>query len=537
MGWVLHRQVRVFEAVSAGKAGWIQPPGLLGDELLDGAMGSKKVSNDERFSVPNPASLFRGTRSVVATRQRVDVLCPDQGGFDLIAGIRVSSKLCAQLPAMGLMAPKVMSVRASRRKALIRSAHPAGFMFWPYARDDGPEVWGFQIGTSDDLQTIAQEHTVKLQLAGALLIALAAGCAPTTQTAPTQAKIGVDGNVKYGTFARENIAKLDPPTPITELYVAGDSVFGYTKDNTVYSLSGALEVRYIQRLAKDDVTLRRPIAYGEDTIFPTTLAIKVVDKGGNILRTLRLPNPLTSDVRLDQRGLLLAGTAAPTGGRVSVIDPQLTVRPVVGDTLIGSVYSAPVGFQGIIYAAADDGNVYAIGPDNRNAWPLSDMRFATNRAVKADLVIDEYGLFVASSDTKLYALDRATGRIKWRFMAEVPLVQTPMVTSDRVYQVVDGKGLVAIDKINGKLYRDALWTAEGVTQVLATDDNFVYGVEGGNKLVALGKDDGKVKFDLTGDFTMFAADASGRIFAATPSGTIASFVRRPYTGQNMADAK
>lgn len=375
---------------------------------------------------------------------------------------------------------------------------------------------------------------MKRQLAGALLVALIAGCATPSARTDGGPNIDISGNVKYGTFARENLAKLDPQTPLRQLYVVGSDVVGYTQDNTVYQLSSGLEVRFVEPMAEPNVTLRRPVAYGEEMIFPTAVAIKVVDKSGNLVRTLRLPHPLTSDVRLDQRGLLLAGTASPTGGRVSVIDPTLTVRPVVAETLIGSVFSAPVGYQGIVYAAADDGSVYAIGPDNRNAWPLDDMKFTTNRSVVADLVIDEFGLFVASSDTKLYAIDRTTGRIKWRYMAEVPLTQTPLVTTDRVYQVVDDKGLVAIDKIDGKLYREPLWTARGVTKVLSVDADYVYAVHGGNRLVALGANDGQVKFDVTGDFTMFAAGADGKIFAANEKGAIASFVRRPYTGENVA---
>lgn len=376
----------------------------------------------------------------------------------------------------------------------------------------------------------------KRHLAAALLIAVSAvGCAAESKRVSGPPNVQINGNVKYGTFAQENVADLSPSSGLKELFVSGENVFGYTETNAVYALSSGLEIRYIQQqIAPPDVILRRPVAFGEETIFPTAVALKVVNKSGQVVRTVQLPHPLTSDVRFDQRGLLLAGTSAPTGGRVSVIDPALNVRPVIGDTLIGAVFSAPVGYQGIVYAAADDGNVYAIGVDNKNAWPLDEMRFSTNRAVKADLVIDEYGLFVASSDTKLYALDRTTGRIKWRYMAEVPLLQTPLVTADRVFQVVDGKGLAAIDKIEGKLYREPIWFADGVTRVLSVDADYVYAVQGANKLVALGLKDGKVKFEASGNLTMFAAGPNGRIFAANESGALVSFVRRPYTGDNVA---
>lgn len=375
---------------------------------------------------------------------------------------------------------------------------------------------------------------MKRQLAGALLMIIAAGCSQPTVATKAEQGISIQGNVKYGTFVQENVAKLAPSTPVSDLYVTGDTVFAYTEDNTVYALSSGLEIRYIEPIVKDEFTLRKPVAYGEETIFPSTVAMFVHDKRGNRVRTLNLPNPLTSDARLDQRGLLLAGTAAPTGGRVSVIDPTLLVRPVVGDTLIGTVFSAPVGYQGIVYAANNKGEVFAIGAGNRNAWPLDDMRFDTDRSVRADLVIDDYGLFVASGDTKLYALDRTTGRIKWRYMSEMPLVDTPLVTTDRVYQVVPGRGAAAIDKLEGKLYREPLWIAPGITQVLKADANYLYAVRDGNTLVALGLNDGKEKFSVSGDFSLFVADETGRIFAANSKGTVSCFVRAPYTGDNVA---
>lgn len=368
-----------------------------------------------------------------------------------------------------------------------------------------------------------------------MLALAAAGCASGTKApASAEPSFTVNGNVRYGTFARDSLANLDPSSPLSQLHVAGERILGYTKNNSVYSLTPGLEIRYIQKLAADDVTLRKPVAYGEEIIYPSTSSMKVLNDSGETVRTIPLPNPLTSNVRLDQRGLLLAGTVAPTGGRVSVIDPKLTVRPVVGDTLIGSVFAAPAGFQGVVYAATDEGNVFAVAADNRTAWPLTNLSFSTNRSVKADLVIDDYALYVASSDTVLYALDRTSGHIKWRYMGEVPLTKSPLVTADRVYQVVDGRGLAAIDKIEGKLYREPLWLAPDVTQVLSVEGDYVYAVQGNNRLVALGASDGQVKFDMTGEFTIFTAGPGGRIYAGNERGVVASFVRRPYTGESVA---
>ena len=256
----------------------------------------------------------------------------------------------------------------------------------------------------------------------------------------------------------------------------------------------------------------------------------MLGKTGEPLRTIELNNPLTSDVTVDQRGLLLAGVAAKTGGRVAVIDPTKSVRAAIQETLIGNVRSAPVGLQGIVFAANDVGEVYAIGNENYSAWPPDATPFKTGRPIEANLVIDDYALYVASTDFKLYALDRGTGKIKWRYVAEIALRQAPLVTKDRVYQVVPGRGLVSIDKINGKLYREPLWTTPGVTKVVTADDKYVYGVQGNKRLVAISIADGEIRFSATGAFD-FVAAGDGAIFAASADGRIAKLKRGPYVGQ------
>ena len=36
-----------------------------------------------------------------------------------------------------------------------------------------------------------------------------------------------------------------------------------------------------------------------------------------------------------------------------------------------------------------------------------------------DLKADDFGVYVAATDTKLYCLDRATGKIKWQYFARI----------------------------------------------------------------------------------------------------------------------
>jgi outer membrane protein assembly factor BamB len=371
----------------------------------------------------------------------------------------------------------------------------------------------------------------------ALAAAAGAGCARPKAAAQGIPAFESKGTALHGTLAKQNEALLDAKGGVTELHAVGDSLFVYTGSNQIYALSRGLDIRYLAQVAAPTETIRPPVQVGEDTVFPVSTALELYRSTGERVRTVPLPHPLTSDVRVDPNGKIIGGTAAPTGGRIAVIDPQKTFRPVDQSVLIGTVLSAPVSSGGVVYVANEAGEVFAIGPDSRSLWQLPRQRFVTDRTITADLVADDYAVYVPSTDTKLYALNRNTGAIKWRFLAQVPLNEAPLVTADRVFQVVPERGLVALHKTEGPGYREPLWTAQRITKVLGTDARFVYAVEGENRLVALALADGTVKLSVDGNFQFFAAGPDQTLYAATRNGAVVSFKHGPYVGEEATAAR
>jgi hypothetical protein len=102
--------------------------------------------------------------------------------------------------------------------------------------------------------------------------------------------------------------------------------------------------------------------------------------------------------------------------------------------------------------------------------------------------------------------------------------------------VLEGRGLASINKVEGKLYRDPIWIAQGVTEVIAADDRFIYAAQGHDRLVALGINDGEVKFSTSGDFDFVTAGTDG-IFAASTTGNVVKLKRGPYTGEQATPAQ
>ncbi|MCC7406562.1 MAG: PQQ-like beta-propeller repeat protein [Phycisphaeraceae bacterium] len=80
-------------------------------------------------------------------------------------------------------------------------------------------------------------------------------------------------------------------------------------------------------------------------------------------------------------------------------------------------------------------------------------------------ILTEYGPFIASQDTFLYALDSATGKDRWQYAATTPLHQPPALVGSVLYQTLGSRGLVALDPATGKLLWQSKDPATPITQV------------------------------------------------------------------------
>ncbi len=149
--------------------------------------------------------------------------------------------------------------------------------------------------------------------------------------------------------------------------------------------------------------------------------------------------------------------------------------------------------------------------------------------------------YISCTDSKLYCIDRGTGRLKWQYFATAPLTSGPQITKDLVFQYVPNRGLAAIPKTAGDFNRDAAWVLPEATMYLAEDDKYAYVRLRGNILGAVDKTTGEVKFrskrsDLdvygvnTKDGIIYAATKTGQVLAIKPvlkPGTVGELVEVP----------
>ena len=112
----------------------------------------------------------------------------------------------------------------------------------------------------------------------------------------------------------------------------------------------------------------------------------------------------------------------------------------------------------------------------------------------------------------------------------MPLHQSPELTAGFVYIFVPGKGICAINRLEGPMDRSASWAVADAEQFLAEDDKYAYLKSTENRILAVEKATGQVKFvsrrtDLATYVSNPVNDPKGAtVYASTKRGLIMAIV-------------
>ena len=382
--------------------------------------------------------------------------------------------------------------------------------------------------------------TLALALAGA-------GCGNGRDRGAARAASGNgdDESLPLQTFARQWATDLSlRGDTLDALHVRDDTIYAYTDGGRVVSLArdtGAVQFsRPIQNgrtlllppvVMNEKITLRLPKGESIVTpvIFPTATTIEVLEKGtGRFITSADLKFTIRSEA-VGRGGVLYLGGAHRGSSRAAAIDLREPYVPVQWELMTpgAAVSAAPALWEDAVYFGGEDGSVYAVSTVGRESiWPLPGGVFRTGGPIVGDLAVDADNLYVASTDNKLYALNRNNGKLRWQYFGSSSLRTGPWVTSDLVYQHVPGTGLVAIDKAAGEFIRKPRWVAEDATQFLAQDERNAYVRTRDNRISARDKQTGEVRFtSKRRDLSVFGTNLvkeDGMIYAATKKGRVIS---------------
>ncbi|HEV7300443.1 MAG TPA: PQQ-binding-like beta-propeller repeat protein [Tepidisphaeraceae bacterium] len=360
-------------------------------------------------------------------------------------------------------------------------------------------------------------------VSGIVLLALgAAGCAnrPEPQAAPERPVVPVNPPA----LIREWRAPLDlGDNRVTQLHLSDDYLFVYTNSNTTYTFDRKSGTRvFVTRL--NGRPQHAPVVLTDLIVYPTASTLEVYNRRGRFVRSVALGHTIRTGAVVAANRVVV-GVDVNRRGRVLFVDvtqPYPDVTPIL---TMGGLTAQPATRQGLTFIGSEDGSVYAISPELDGAWALPGGAFETAGSIVGDLAADTGttgNVYVASTDTKLYALAATSGQLRWQYYAGAALTTGPTVTAEMLYQFVPGTGLVAIDKNNGDAIRAARWAIIDATKLVAEDAQLAYVLGTGNKVYGVDKKTGKVRFVSTrDDLSVFAENTTdGTVYAATPGGEI-----------------
>lgn len=382
-----------------------------------------------------------------------------------------------------------------------------------------------------------RKHLLSLALAASAVatsVLGGAGCQHKSQ-APAESQIT---SLPAQSFKRDWGANLQLKNDtVARVVLKEDSLFVYTKKNDAFALNRQTgSLRFTTHVSDTIVPLHDPVVLKERIVFPTDSTLEVYRRDGRFERSYTTSSSLRTNPAGAPTGSVVAfGVDAPGAGRVVAVDTAPGQYKPVGEKwqLMSNtgvqVSSGPAILGGVVFAAFDDGQVMAVNADSRaSIWETSTgQTFRTFGAVNADLRVDDFGVYVPSTDSKLYCLDKTQGKQKWVYYAGAPLRASPEVTATMVYLPVTGKGVVAIDKVNGSPDRAAKWAVRDAVKLVAEDEKYAYFQRTDNAIVAVDKSNGEQRFtskrtDLvqfatnTKDSMIFAATKDGQVLAITP---------------------
>lgn len=313
---------------------------------------------------------------------------------------------------------------------------------------------------------------------------------------------------------------LAPDQIVRDAYLVDDQLYFGTHDGYVYAVDAKTGIlRWVQPVTRSGYHVRRPCHFAERTVFVTPIDIQFYDKrtgDGLTRKPIRFPSgtgPITDGTRLFVGGL--DGRLYAFDGQTQYVEWRLITD--------GPIYSTPTIYNQEVIVGNDGGTVYACTRERKAfLW-----RALTHGPVQADLVVDEFGVYVASRDQSLYCFDLGFGQVRWRVRFAAPLYDAPFVTPSLVFQYAPTEGVAAVDTAlmpeDGERVR---WKLPAGRLTLALNGELVY-ILGNEVLLAVQQKDGAIASTVPAPrFTMglpvldmptvYLAAPDGRIFCARP---------------------
>ncbi|GAA0596314.1 serine/threonine-protein kinase [Streptomyces crystallinus] len=181
----------------------------------------------------------------------------------------------------------------------------------------------------------------------------------------------------------------------------------------------------------------------------------------------------------------------------------------------GTVLSYPRIAGDLVYAASNDGTLYALGAaDGSRRWA-----YTTGAAIGSAPAVLGGAVYLGSDDRVLYSFDARSGAVRWRYTTQ-GIVHTPVVTGGVVYVGSADHRLYAVDAASGE--RRWAFTAGNDTHSPAVSGESVYVGSSDTRLYAVEAATGARRWSFTtrGAVSGIPAVANGLVHFASTDGSL-----------------
>lgn len=311
---------------------------------------------------------------------------------------------------------------------------------------------------------------------------------------------------------------LQPDQQVQNAYLIDDALYVTASNGYVYALHAPTGIlRWFTQVTTADYEVTRPAHLQTRVVFslpPKSQQYLRVD--GRPIRKIDYRFPAASPPTSDGFFFFVGGL----NNRLYAFNPEVPWETWKVLTT-GSVRAAPAYYDDTLYYATDRGVVYAARSVDRDYVGIN----RTFGPVVASPLANESGVFVASRDRSLYAFDlRLRGR-QWRARFQSPLVDSPVLAADTIFQYSRADGLAAINLEVFGVDERIRWMRPDGLALLTTDDRYAYVFCQDSKIKACRLDTGVVEHTIeapgfeftvasTNDPAIFLVSRDGRIYCA-----------------------
>lgn len=348
---------------------------------------------------------------------------------------------------------------------------------------------------------------------------------------------------------------LNPGEQVVRLYRLDENLYLVTDQNRVFVRhAGTGALRWFEQIASPSETVFAPV-HASDVSFPeqlvgvagmTAAQKPLAEKPYDIVlfNTLTQLRVFRRDSGKEIRNVELqppaaAGAAADTEhayiGSANGLYYAIRLAEAVKIWTLsvdGSIVIPPACFEQMIYAGSDNGTFNAArqGIPATRVWTQN-----VGSPVTAPFFVDSRGCFVGSNDGRVHAYDGWKGTELWRepFVGKGPIYAPVVAGANSLFVYVERDALYALDVATGRVR----WSMPEGRRVLNIVGGSVYVLDRDNNLRVVDEMLGKAKTALpmtgldvfarsTGQAGVYAATRDGRVFCIRPVGA-------PYLSEDI----